>query len=54
MNGIDSEERIGAVYGMDKVVYGLTLGIDAVQGRQQRQLQEPGADLFRRGERTPT
>jgi len=25
MNGIDSEERIGAVYGMDKVVYGLTL-----------------------------
>ena len=31
MNGIDSEERIGAVYGMDKVVYGLTLGIDAVR-----------------------
>jgi 2-dehydropantoate 2-reductase len=31
MNGIDSEERIGAVYGKDKVVYGLTLGIDAVR-----------------------
>lgn len=31
MNGIDSEERIGAVYGMNKVVYGLTLGIDAVR-----------------------
>ena len=31
MNGIDSEERIGAVYGMDTVVYGLTLGIDAVR-----------------------
>jgi len=31
MNGIDSEERIGAVYGMDKVVYGLTLGIDALR-----------------------
>ena len=31
MNGIDSEERIGAVYGMDKVIYGLTLGIDAVR-----------------------
>lgn len=31
MNGIDSEERIGAVYGIDKVVYGLTLGIDAVR-----------------------
>ena len=31
MNGIDSEERIVAVYGMDKVVYGLTLGIDSVR-----------------------
>ena len=31
MNGIDSEERIGAVYGMDKVLYGLALGIDAVR-----------------------
>lgn len=31
MNGIDSEDRIGAVYGMDTVVYGLTLGIDAVR-----------------------
>jgi 2-dehydropantoate 2-reductase len=31
MNGIDSEERIGAAYGMDKVVYGLALGIDAVR-----------------------
>jgi 2-dehydropantoate 2-reductase len=35
MNGIDSEQRIGAVYGMDRVVYGLTLGIDAVrEGRR--------------------
>ena len=31
MNGIDSEQRIGAVYGMDRLVYGLTLGIDAVR-----------------------
>ncbi len=31
MNGIDSEQRIGAVYGMDRVVYGLTLGIDALR-----------------------
>ncbi len=31
MNGIDSEERIGTAYGMDKVIYGLTLGIDAVR-----------------------
>ena len=31
MNGIDSEERIGAAYGMDRVLYGLALGIDAVR-----------------------
>ncbi|MBN1141506.1 MAG: ketopantoate reductase family protein [Deltaproteobacteria bacterium] len=29
MNGIDSEERIGAVHGPEKVLYGLTLAIDA-------------------------
>ncbi len=31
MNGIDSEERIGAVYGMDKVLYCVNLGIDALR-----------------------
>ncbi|ACH37813.1 2-dehydropantoate 2-reductase [Citrifermentans bemidjiense Bem] len=31
MNGIDSEERIGAAYGMEKVLYGLSLGIDALR-----------------------
>jgi 2-dehydropantoate 2-reductase len=31
MNGIDSEERLGAVFGKKKVIYGLTLGIDAVR-----------------------
>ncbi|GFO55879.1 2-dehydropantoate 2-reductase [Geomonas sp. Red276] len=31
MNGIDSEERIGAVFGREKVLYGLSLGIDAVR-----------------------
>jgi 2-dehydropantoate 2-reductase len=31
MNGIDSEEQIGAVYGMDKVLYCVILGIDALR-----------------------
>ncbi|MEA3471287.1 MAG: 2-dehydropantoate 2-reductase N-terminal domain-containing protein, partial [Thermodesulfobacteriota bacterium] len=31
MNGIDSEEKIGSVYGMDKVLYGVAVGIDAVR-----------------------
>ncbi len=31
MNGIESEERIGAVYGMQKVLYAVTMGIDALR-----------------------
>jgi 2-dehydropantoate 2-reductase len=31
MNGIDSEEQIGAVYGMDRVLYTVAIGIDAVR-----------------------
>jgi len=31
MNGIDSEERIGAVHGMDKILYAIVVGIDAVR-----------------------
>jgi 2-dehydropantoate 2-reductase len=29
MNGLESEETLGAVYGMDKVLYGVSVGIDA-------------------------
>jgi 2-dehydropantoate 2-reductase len=31
MNGIDSEERIGAIYGMEKVLYTVAVGIDALR-----------------------
>ena len=31
MNGIESEARIGAVYGMDRVLYCVSLGIDALR-----------------------
>jgi 2-dehydropantoate 2-reductase len=31
MNGISSEEIIGKAYGMDKVLYGMAVGIDAVR-----------------------
>ena len=31
MNGIESEEQIGAVYGMDKVLYAVAVGIDALR-----------------------
>ena len=50
MNGIDSEERIGAVYGMDRVLYGLALGIDAVRNGNAIGYTNQGRILF--GERT--
>ena len=31
MNGIESEERIGAVYGREKVLYAVSVGIDALR-----------------------
>jgi 2-dehydropantoate 2-reductase len=31
MNGIESEKQIGAVYGMEKVLYAVAVGIDAVR-----------------------
>jgi 2-dehydropantoate 2-reductase len=46
MNGIDSEERIAASYGMDKVMYGLTLGIDAVREHSNVHYSNLGRVLF--------
>ena len=46
MNGIDSEERIGGVFGMDRVVYGLTLGIDAVREDNAVTYKNQGRILF--------
>jgi len=31
MNGIDSEEQLGAAYGMEKLLYAVAVGIDAVR-----------------------
>ena len=46
MNGIDSEERIGEVYGNSKVIYGLTLGIDAVREGNSTTFKNQGRILF--------
>ena len=46
MNGIDSEERLGAAFGMDKVLYGLTLGIDAVREGNAVTFRNLGRILF--------
>lgn len=46
MNGIDSEERIAAVYKNSKVIYGLTLGIDAVREGHSITYKNQGRILF--------
>jgi 2-dehydropantoate 2-reductase len=50
MNGIDSEERIGAVYGMDKVLYGVAVGIDAVRIGNSVTYSKDGILFFGEGE----
>lgn len=46
MNGIESEERIGAVYGMDKVLYAVSVGIDAVRMGNRVGYSHQGRVLF--------
>jgi 2-dehydropantoate 2-reductase len=46
MNGLDSEEYIGSVYGMDKVLYGISLGIDALRQGNQTTFTKPGKHYF--------
>jgi 2-dehydropantoate 2-reductase len=42
MNGLDSEETLGAVYGMDKVLYTVAVGIDAVREGNRVTYTKPG------------
>ena len=46
MNGLESEESIGSVYGMDKVLYGISLGIDALRQGNQTTFTKPGKHYF--------
>ena len=46
MNGIDSEEEIGAVYGMDKVLYTIAIDIDAVREANRITYTRPGKLIF--------
>ncbi len=49
MNGLDSEEYLGSVYSMDKVLYAIAVGIDAVRDGNSVIYTNPGRILF--GER---
>lgn len=42
MNGLDSEEIIGAIYGMDKLLYAVSVGIDAQRDGNCISYTKPG------------
>ena len=46
MNGIDSEQSIASVYGMDHVLYGVALGIDAVRNDNTVNYSKEGILFF--------
>ncbi|WP_201775958.1 ketopantoate reductase family protein [Leptolinea tardivitalis] len=46
MNGLESEEILGSFYGMEKVVYAISLGIDAVRVENQIVFTTPGIHYF--------
>lgn len=49
MNGIDSEERLGAVYGREKVLYAIAVGMDAVRTGNQVSYRSQGKIIFGKG-----
>ena len=49
MNGLESEEIIGSVCGMDKMVYAIAVGIDAVREKNQFTYARPGKIIFGEG-----
>jgi 2-dehydropantoate 2-reductase len=46
MNGLDSEETIGSVYGMDKVLYAIAVGIDALRQENRITYSKSGKLFF--------
>jgi 2-dehydropantoate 2-reductase len=46
MNGLDSEEYIGSFYGMDKMLYTISVGIDAVRQGNRVSYTRPGKHYF--------
>ena len=46
MNGLESEEYIGSIYGMDKMLYTISVAIDAVRQGNQITYTKPGKHYF--------
>ena len=53
MNGLDSETTLGAVYGIDKVLYAISVGIDAVRQGNRVTYTKPGILYFGNPTNTP-
>ena len=52
MNGLDSEEYLGSVYGMDKLLYAVSVAIDAVREGNQVIYSNPGKHYFGEADNT--
>ncbi len=52
MNGLESEEYIGSIYGMDKVLYAISVAIDAVRHDNQTNYTKPGKHYFGEADNT--
>ncbi|MGC9334539.1 MAG: ketopantoate reductase family protein [Anaerolineae bacterium] len=52
MNGLDSEEILAGFYGADKVLYAMSLGIDAVREGNRVTYTKPGTHYFGRATNT--
>jgi 2-dehydropantoate 2-reductase len=52
MNGLDSEEALGAVYGMDKLLYAISVGIDAVRESSNITYTRSGRLIFGEADNT--
>lgn len=46
MNGLESEEYIGSIYGMKKILYAVSVAIDAVRQGNQITYTKPGKHFF--------
>jgi 2-dehydropantoate 2-reductase len=46
MNGLDSEEYLGSVYGMDKLLYAIAVAIDALREGNSVTFTNPGKVIF--------
>ena len=52
MNGLESEAIIGAAVGMDKLLYAISVGIDAVREGNRLTYTKPGRHLFGEADNT--